>query len=232
VQSQTSLPIFAVRQENDCTEGQANPACLLTSVRVQIPNEILGTAQLVLDVDGQPSRGFLLTGVSDNTHILTSCDATWDTNWSSTCNRTAFHQDGSAISQQAPARPGETITVYLWGMGVTSPAVPAGQASPSGAILRQAPGTPALRARFVDGPLVSLVARPAFYSPEDAASAGSPIEFVGLTPGQVGLYQLNVRIPVSLTASNVCEGPIVANTILRITTLYAGTAEVGLCLKP
>src|ERR1700753_685174 len=37
----TAVPLFAVRQENDCSSTEAaSPACLLTSVKLQIPFEL------------------------------------------------------------------------------------------------------------------------------------------------------------------------------------------------
>ncbi len=243
VQTRTNLPLFAVRQESDCPGDQSNSACLLTSLRVQMPFDLQLFADLVLEVDGTASRTFSLTAISDNAHVLTTCDLTWDTNWAHSCSRVLFHGDGSQITEKAPARPGETIVVYVWGLGPTSPSVLAGEISPQGVVLKQFPGTPGVRARFLDGPLVSLTARPPFFSQEDAAGPGSPVEFSGLTPGQVGLYQLNIPVPQSFTASTRCGDTIVgdpvfqgqplpANAILRITTIFVGTEEVGFCLQP
>ena len=96
-----------------------------------------------------------------------------------------------------------------------------------------------MRARFLDGPRGSLTAIPPFYSPEDTGDPGSPIDFVGLTPGQIGLYQINVKIPQSLTPTTSCGDPIAgetitiaANAVLHVTTPYVGTQELGFCLKP
>ena len=242
-QPPVNFPIFAVRQENDCIDGQGNPvnpatpACLLTSLRVQVPFRLQVVKEMVLDVDGQASRSFALSQITDNAHVLTSCDLTWDTNWFSSCSRVAFHGDGTQITGKSPARPGEMIVVYLWGLGLTSPIVPSGEPSPPGVVLDQVPGVPGVRARFLDGPTV-LTDLPAFYSPEDAVDPGSPIDFVGLTPGQIGLYQINVAIPQSLIPTTSCgdlifgtTDTIPANAVLHITTLYSGTEELGFCLK-
>lgn len=96
-----SFPIFAVRQENDCIDGQANPACLLTLLRVQVPFNLQPVKELVLEVDGKPSRSFRLSQISDNAHVLTSCDLTWDTNWASSCSRLAYH----AMGPSSPTNP-------------------------------------------------------------------------------------------------------------------------------
>ena len=239
-QPPVNFPIFAVRQESDCIDGQANPACLLTSLRVQVPFILQPAKELVLLADGEVSRSFRLSQVSDSAHVLTSCDLTWDTNWASSCSRLSFHADGTVITEKSPARPGESIVVYLWGLGVTSPMVPTGEPSPPGAVVTQIPGTPAVRARLLDGPRASPTAIPAFYSPEDSVDPGLPIEFVGLTPGQIGLYQINVTVPQSFTSTTSCGDPvfgqadisIAANAVLHITTLYGGTQELGFCWKP
>jgi uncharacterized protein (TIGR03437 family) len=234
-----NFPIFAVRQQSDCADGQVNQACLLTSVRVQVPFDLQPVKELVLEVDGQASRSFLLTQNTDNAHVLTSCDLTWDTNWTSSCNRLAFHGDGSIITEKSPARRGETIVVYLWGLGRTSPSVPSGEPSPAGVLMSHGPGIPGVRVKFLDGPRPSLTAIPAFYSPEESVDPGEPIEFVGLTAGQVGLYQINVAIPQSLTPRTSCGDPIpgetitiAANAVLHVTTAYVGTQEIGFCWKP
>ena len=130
------------------------------------------------------------------------------------------------------------MVVYLWGMGLTTPSVPSGEPSPPGVVLTQVPGVTGLRARFLNGSLTNPTAIPAFYSPEDLGDPGSPIEFVGLTPGQIGLFQLNVAIPQSLTPTASCGDPIpnetitiAANAVLHITTPYPGTEEIGFCLQ-
>ena len=101
-QPPVNFPIFAVRQENDCIDGQVNPVCLLTSLRVQVPFKLQVVKELVLEVDGQPSRSFPLAQTGDTAHVLTSCDLTWDTNWASSCSRVAFHPDGSQYHRQVP----------------------------------------------------------------------------------------------------------------------------------
>ncbi|MEX2261450.1 MAG: putative Ig domain-containing protein [Bryobacteraceae bacterium] len=84
----------------------------------------------------------------------------------------AQHSNFQLVSSAEPARPGEYIVIYLAGMGVTD--VPVRTGAPS-------PGDPLARARVQ--PRVTL--------------DGKPVEivFAGLTPGLVGLYQINLRIP-------------------------------------
>ena len=98
--------------------------------------------------------------------------------------------------------------------------------------MEQVPGLQAIRAKFTNGARTSLTAIPSFYSTEDANDSGSPIAFVGLTPGQIGLYQMNIPVPQSLNPETPCGGEIVANAVLHITTPYGATQEPGFCLKP
>jgi len=158
VQSQIAdarVPIFAVRQENECPDnsnGSSN--CLLTSVKVQIPPSISaevsgsgspGTGTLVLaplanltvEVDGQAARAYPVQPILDNAHVLTTCDLSWDTARTSVCNRQAYHADGRLVSVAAPAAKGETIVVYAYGLGLPSFDVPAGTVSPEGAFLAE-----------------------------------------------------------------------------------------------
>ena len=85
----------------------------------------------------------------------------------------AQHADGSLVDAANPARPGETVVIYLVGMGQTSPAATTGQ---------QVSG--ALRS-VLHAPMVNL----------DGASV-TP-DFAGLTPSFVGLYQINLPVPAN-----------------------------------
>ena len=71
-----------------------------------------------------------------------------------------------------PIRRNETVVVYLTGLGAVTPAVVAGQPAPA-------------------SPLAETVVRP------DVTVGGvpAPVLFSGLTPGSVGLYQINLTVP-------------------------------------
>jgi uncharacterized protein (TIGR03437 family) len=92
----------------------------------------------------------------------------------------AQHSDGSLVSQMAPARGGEYLVIYLAGLGQTTVPVASGAASPSSP-LAQPSATPTLT---ING-------------------APSPILFAGLTPGLVGLYQMNFQVPAGLKAGDI-----------------------------
>jgi uncharacterized protein (TIGR03437 family) len=88
-----------------------------------------------------------------------------------------FHQDGSRVNQVNPAKRDEPLTLYATGLGVTTGGrVVAGQPAPSDPLAVTAPiqlffGNPAIK------------------------EAGIIVDWSGLAPGFVGLYQINARVP-------------------------------------
>jgi uncharacterized protein (TIGR03437 family) len=92
----------------------------------------------------------------------------------------AQHSDGSLVSLTSPATAGEYLVAYLAGLGDTTVPVASGAASPTSP-LAQPSAAPVLT---IDG-------------------APYPILFAGLTPGLVGLYQLNFQVPAGLPAGNL-----------------------------
>lgn len=84
-----------------------------------------------------------------------------------------------------PAKAGDTVVIYTIGLGPTSPSVPSGTASPNPAAT-----VPQTQVCFGQH---SQVTQPV------CAVAG----FAGLTPGLVGLYQINLTIPSGLPTGNV-----------------------------
>jgi len=86
----------------------------------------------------------------------------------------ATHADGSVITPDNPARPGETIVVYGTGFGPVDRDQETGLAAEGIARVR--------------GPVGAEVS---------GIQAG--VSFAGLSPGFVGLYQTNVTLPANLT---------------------------------
>jgi uncharacterized protein (TIGR03437 family) len=89
------------------------------------------------------------------------------------------HADGRVVSVSSPAVRGETVVIYLTGLGAVSPSVADGKA-PSG-LSR----TNSVQAVYFGA----------------AAADTSVILFQGLTPGYAGLYQINVTIPLGVDPS-------------------------------
>jgi uncharacterized protein (TIGR03437 family) len=91
----------------------------------------------------------------------------------------AQHQDGTLVSDTAPAQPGEFIVLYMSGLGATDIPVPSGQPSPTSPL-----------ANVLDVPSLTL------------NGTSVPLSFAGLTPGLVGLYQINIQVPAGLPDGN------------------------------
>jgi len=85
---------------------------------------------------------------------------------------------GRVVDGVAPAAAGEVVAVYGTGLGVTQPTALSGQAAP------------------VNPPSLVTV-------PVTATVGGLPatVQFAGLAPGFVGLYQVNVQIPAGVPAA-------------------------------
>ena len=92
-----------------------------------------------------------------------------------------LHADYSVVSQANPAMAGETVQVFLTGLGAVNPTVQDGAAAPGRA------------------PFASVTAPLNVYV---GGLPASSIQFKGLAPGLAALYQLNIQIP-----ANVGPGP-------------------------
>lgn len=95
--------------------------------------------------------------------------------------------DYSLVTRSHPAVPGEAVVLYAAALPQTSPPVPTGAAAPYSplAVVPQ----PNLSYLWIEIDVVidSLSVHPSF---------------VGLVPGQVGLYQLNFRVPETISAGD------------------------------
>lgn len=91
----------------------------------------------------------------------------------------AQHGDYTTVTAAAPAKPGEYIVLYVAGLGATDTAVASGAGAPA-------------------SPLASVIPVPT------VTLDGVPVSlyFAGLTPTQVGLYQINLQVPATLGNGN------------------------------
>ena len=86
-----------------------------------------------------------------------------------------LHADFTVVNEGSPAKKGETVLVFLTGLGGTSPAVADGTAGGSNPPSR------------INAGMAVLV-----------GGIPADVSFAGLAPGFPGLYQLNVKIPANL----------------------------------
>ena len=91
-------------------------------------------------------------------------------------NGAILHQDYSVVTAASPAKVGETVQIFLTGMGAVTPPVTAGAAGPVSPLSQTI-----LPDVYIDGVPATVV-------------------YSGLAPTLGGLYQLNVTIPAGVTA--------------------------------
>jgi uncharacterized protein (TIGR03437 family) len=88
-----------------------------------------------------------------------------------------YHADGSYVSKSNPANRDEPLTMYAIGLGpTTGGAVTAGEPSPSSPLA-------------VSGTVAVFFGNPLF------KQAAIIVDWNGLAPQLIGIYQLNLRVP-------------------------------------
>lgn len=143
-----------------------------TQINAQLPFETVGNVTLVLRTPGGVSDNFNLTVLPGAPGIFRSGVAGPVTNLP-----TVFRASNNELATDSnPVHKNDTIVIYLTGLGQTSPAIATGNPGPSSPL-----------ASVLNTPQVTL------------GGAALPLSFAGLTPGAVGVYQINARIPSSVT---------------------------------
>ncbi len=109
--------------------------------------------------------------------------AIFTTNQQGTGQGAILNAQGRLVDSTAPAAAGEVVQIFCSGLGATNPTVISGQAAPSAE------------------PLARVT------TPVEARIGGKPatVQFAGLAPGFVGLYQVNAQIPEGVTPGNSVE---------------------------
>jgi len=141
----------------------------------------------------------------------------------------AVHATGNFVGQEitasSPAQPGEYISLFLTGLGLVTPTINDGAAGPS---------NPLSYSDLYQAGNLSV-----FFNDYNAGSTGNQgtIQYAGLAPYYVGLYQINVQVPTSgLTSSQVyVEFTTDAADVVQIQIPYgsgSGSNAVPAARKP
>jgi uncharacterized protein (TIGR03437 family) len=140
-----------------------------TQVNLLIPSTLMpGPAELQLTVDGRAGPAVQIQ-LSAAAPALFSLSERWIV---------ACRPDGSVVSQEQPARPGDLVILYATGLGRTVPNPRSGEIPAQAAVLERL-------SEF----LVLL----------DGVPVGPDrIAYAGVAPGFAGLYQINLRLPDAL----------------------------------
>lgn len=260
-----AAPLLAVSQRSFCSDPSSPPAdCRITYITLQIPFELeffenpfdsdwplcpaadghCPKTEIQISENGTISKALSVMPVGDNIHILTDCDlkAFGSTEFATpftfsivsgaypTCQSIATHADGTPISSKSPATASEVIVLYAWGVGRTQPVVKTGDVTP-------APASPtwANDVQFQFSPNAG---------PSKPYAGLFPFtfefhpRFVGLVPNQVGLYQINVKLPDTFPKVQPCDAireirgyPIQSNLTITVggSNSFDGAA---ICVQP
>lgn len=178
-----------------------------TQINAQVPFELPSTASsssLVV-------RSGNLSSASVNVSLTSQDPALFTLLQSGQGPAAILHADGTVVHPWNPVKAGEVLILFCTGLGAVNPTVKSGEAAPSAEPLARVTTLPSVR---LDGRTAQM-------------------EFAGLAPGYVGLYQVNVRVPSDFTdpAPNVVlsQGSRTARTVSAgaIGLLAASPASVA-----
>ena len=91
----------------------------------------------------------------------------------------AVHQDGTLVNAKNPAQIGETVSVFVTGLGAVSPTVADGAAGPTDQLANAV------------GPIAAYI-----------GGVQATVGYAGLAPQLAGLYQINLTVPAGVTAGD------------------------------
>ena len=140
-----------------------------TQVNAQLPAQASGNVALVMHTPGGVSNTFFLT-------VATAAPAVFLTTIDGVSNVPAIVRwnNGLVVTATNPVHRGDTLTIYLTGLGAVNPPVSDGSA---GSV----------------NPLSTTVITPVV----QIGGQDAPVLFSGLVPGMPGAYVLNVSVPNS-----------------------------------
>jgi uncharacterized protein (TIGR03437 family) len=239
-----SAPVLEVSLGSGCPPSTL--CSFLTPVTIQIPYDIepgcalyppvcnlVNLAQLIVTVNGVAGAPITLTPLPDRAHILTACDTVVSGASGSApynglpCAPLVTHADGSQVASGHPAQGGEEVVAYAVGLGLTTPAVPTGQAA--------ATATPTSETFVLDFNFRpnALATQP--MQPSSCGTCPGPVRpvplYSGLVPGYVGLYQINFIVPPPPVGVQPCSGTVQSNLTVSVGGL-ASFDGAGICVAP
>lgn len=195
VSSERPLPT-ALGESCITVNGQPIPLIFVsaTEINAQIPFETVGNTTLILRTPGGVSDNFNLNVAATAPSIFRTLIEGIDGQVATIVNG----RNGLIVTNSNPVKRGDTVVIYLTGLGKTNPAVDTGLSSPSDPL-----ATPLVT------PKVSI------------GGVEEPVTFAGLTPGEVGVYQINARIltwtPTGFTVPlTITQGGGVTTLNLRV----------------
>lgn len=169
-QASQQMPLPTALGESCLTvNGVAVPVVFVSGTQIngQIPFQVDGNVQLILRTAGGVSDNFNLTILPNAPGIFRNGTAGAQSDLPAVF-RSA---NNLLVTASNPVHRGDTITIYLTGLGRTSPSVDAGVPAPG-------------------DPLAAAIVRPSVV----IGGVEIPVDFAGLVPGSIGVYQINARV--------------------------------------
>ncbi|MCB1018328.1 MAG: hypothetical protein KDC27_00300 [Acidobacteria bacterium] len=150
-------------------DGVAAPLFFVSAgqINLQVPFEVTGQSETVVQIERDGVAGLPVSVPVETASpgVFTFADGV---------RAVALNQDGSLNGPSLPAFAGEIVTLYATGQGLVAPALRTGEPAKANPLSRST------------APTITI---------GGVTLAASDVFFSGMTPGLVGLLQLNVRIP-------------------------------------
>lgn len=168
-------------------------------INAQIPFDLATNTRQQLVARTQLADGTQVVTVPETITIGTSQAAIFTMSQDGRGQGAILGADGRLVDRAAPARAGDFVQVYCTGLGATNPAVASGQAAPDAEPL----------ARVV----TAVEAR--------VGGRSAAVQFAGLAPRFVGLYQVNVQIPEGVAPGDAVSLVLTQNGVPSNTVTLA-----------
>ncbi|MDR3718355.1 MAG: hypothetical protein P4K98_06100 [Bryobacteraceae bacterium] len=164
-----------------------------TQIKAELPSDVSGAEQLVVHAPGGVSSPFSFEVQATAPAILPV-----DSGTQAGLARVIRQKNGEVVNFTNPVHAKESISIYMTGLGATAPAVALGAVTPS--------DQPYL---VVTQPTVTL------------GGTNLPVSFAGLSPGEVGVYRVDVSVPYFIHSAAqsplvITQGSTSASTLVRV----------------
>jgi uncharacterized protein (TIGR03437 family) len=137
-------------------------------INAQLPFNVVGDATLVIHTPGGVSNNYSFVIQPTAPSVFISGVA------GSATGLALIVRDSNSqlVTPTNPINPKDTVTIYLTGMGATTPSIAAGQPAPS-------------------SPLAYAAVQPTI----SLGGSVLKVDYAGLAPGEIGVYQINATVP-------------------------------------
>jgi uncharacterized protein (TIGR03437 family) len=157
---------------NSCltVNGQPLPLIFVSpgQINAQMPFQAVGNVTMIVHTPGGVSDNFNMTVLSNAPAVFLSGAAGPVTNLPTIVRA----ENNQLATDSNPVHHGDTLVIYLTGMGGVTPVVANGMPAPA-------------------NPLATALVTPTV----QLGGVSLPVYYAGLAPGQVGVYQINVSVP-------------------------------------